>query len=95
MVAELSEDMWMWVVGGACSIILGLIAFIGMMMLNNINKVKEELKDFRLEFAESKKDTITWPAFGDIRKGMEKDREVDIELALAKHIESYKHEKVS
>lgn len=89
----IDQTMWMWVLGGACSVIVLLVAFLGSRMLDAIVKIKEELKDFRIEFAETKKDTVTWPNLTDVKRNMEKERETQIKLAMAEHLESHVHEK--
>lgn len=83
--------MWMWIVGGACGLIVLLIAAIGGFLLSSISKLKDEIKLFRIEFAESKGERITWPQFTEVKAGMEKDRGVDIKLALSEHVETHYH----
>lgn len=93
MIAEISETMWMWVLGGACSLVFGLVAFIGVRMLDGLKEVRDELGDLRIAFAESKKDMVTEAKLSSARRGMERDREVEIKLAISKHIENYSHER--
>ncbi len=93
MFAQISESFWMWILGGTCGFIVLLISALGGFILSSIIKIKEEIKAFRIEFAESKINLVTWPSFSDVKREMEKDRQTEIKLALSEHLESYQHGK--
>lgn len=93
--SDIPDHVWMWVIGGTCALIMLLISVLGGFMLNSILKLKEEIKLFRIEFAENKGETLTWPKFTDVKTEMEKDRAVAIKLAISEHIEYYSHVKAS
>lgn len=91
--SEIPDSIWMWIIGGTCALIMLLVSILGGFMLNSILKLKEEIKLFRIEFAENKGETFTWPEFTTQKRAIEEGRAVDIELALSKHIEHYAHSK--
>lgn len=92
MIAQISESIWMWIVGGTCCLVLLLGGVLGGFILNSILKLKDEIKDFRLEFTANKGETITWTQFASEKEKLKKEIEKDIELAFSRHADTFNHE---
>lgn len=90
--AAISSDIWIWIVGGALSIIIALVAFLGKLMLSTMKEINDELSAHRLDVAEN---MVTWKKFTPVKHEMEKDRHTDIELAISRHTGDYRHEKIA
>lgn len=88
----ISSSVWMWIVGGALSLIVTLVGVLGGLVLYSMRKINDNLSTTRLDIAEN---MITWKKFTPVKQEMERDRHLDIELAITKHTSEYKHEKVS
>lgn len=85
----MEDQVWMWLVGGACAIAVTLVGAIGGFMINSIVKLRDEVKSFRIEFAENKGETVTWPKFSEAKREMEKERHSDIKIAISEHMEHH------